>query len=135
MEKDSIRNVFAWSGFTSCTTDPSTCLKYVDDVDYNCNTVFLIHSGDDKRLCPMMIDEWSQFPEEEEVLFDVRDDRLAPPSFHLLCPPLCPCIVPCCLVVVLACVAAWLAAIECKAATHAACLFVTPLQAHGAKAL
>ena len=80
MEKDSRLNVFSWSGFTSCTTDPSTCLNtYVDD--YNCNTVFMIHSGDDKRLRPMKIDQWSQFPEEEEVLFDVRDDRLAPLLF------------------------------------------------------
>eukprot|EP01047_Picozoa_sp_COSAG01_P071813 COSAG01_NODE_11249_length_1972_cov_68.371062_1_plen_541_part_00 len=70
VHKDTKLNVFSWSGFTSCTTDPTTCLNtFVDG--YKLNTVFVIHSGG-VRLRPMRIDQWSKFPHEKEVLFDVR---------------------------------------------------------------
>eukprot|EP01043_Picozoa_sp_COSAG02_P018887 COSAG02_NODE_894_length_16133_cov_5.336036_9_plen_86_part_00 len=68
MEKDSLLNVFSWSGFTSCTVDPAVGLCFVDR--YNCNAFFRIHSGG-RRLRPVKIDQWSQFPYEQEVLFDV----------------------------------------------------------------
>ena len=69
VEKDDNLNVFSWSGFTSCTTDPATTLRFVDT--WGLNTIFVIYPGG-KRLRPMKIDQWSQFPTEKEVLFDVR---------------------------------------------------------------
>ena len=81
VEKDSTLNIFSWSGFTSCTSDPATSLGLVDT--WGLNAVFMIHSGS-KRLRAMKIDQWSQYPEEKEVLFDVRD-CLFLPSFFLNC--------------------------------------------------
>jgi hypothetical protein len=77
VHKDFRLNIFSWSGFTSCTTDPTTCLNtFVDS--YKLNVIFVIHSGN-ARQRPMKIDQWSKFPKEKEVLFDVRF------LFHPIC--------------------------------------------------
>ncbi len=68
MEKDELSNVFSWSGFTSCTTSPATALSFLDET--NSNALFWIHPGG-RRLRPVKIDQWSQYPAEKEVLFDV----------------------------------------------------------------
>ena len=59
VEKDSKLNVFAWSGFTSCTRDAATAIGFVDE--WELNTVFVIESGG-RHLRPMKIEEWSQAP-------------------------------------------------------------------------
>eukprot|EP01043_Picozoa_sp_COSAG02_P063667 COSAG02_NODE_9087_length_2336_cov_1.527939_1_plen_321_part_10 len=68
VHQDSKLNLFSWPGFTSCTRDAETCLGFVDDWDLN--VVFAIRSGG-CRLRPMRIEEWSQHPEELEVLYDL----------------------------------------------------------------
>ena len=69
VEKDSTLNLFAWAGFTSCTSDAATCLGFVDS--YDLNTVFVIETGG-PTLRPLKLEgEWSQFPHEKEVLWDL----------------------------------------------------------------
>ena len=68
VHQDSKLNLFSWPGFTSCTRDAETCLGFVDDWDLN--VVFAIHGGG-RWLRPMRIEEWSQHPEELEVLYDL----------------------------------------------------------------
>ena len=68
VHRDTKLNVFSWSGFTSCTRDAATCLGFVDD--WELNVIFRIQSGG-RRLRPMKIEEWSQIPEEKEVLYDL----------------------------------------------------------------
>ena len=69
VEKDTKLNLFAWSGFTSCTSDAATCLGFVDS--YDLNTVFVIETGG-PNLRPLKLEgEWSQFPHEKEVLWDL----------------------------------------------------------------
>ena len=68
VHRDTKQNLFSWPGFTSCTRDAETCLGFVEDWDLN--VVFAIRGGG-RRLRPMRIEEWSQHPEELEVLYDL----------------------------------------------------------------
>jgi hypothetical protein len=68
VHQDTKLNLFSWPGFTSCTRDAETCLGFVDDWDLN--VVFAIRGGG-RWLRPMRIEEWSQHPEELEVLYDL----------------------------------------------------------------
>ena len=68
VHRDTKLNLFSWPGFTSCTRDAETCLGFVDDWDLN--VVFAIRGGG-RWLRPMRIEEWSQHPEELEVLYDL----------------------------------------------------------------
>ena len=69
VEKDSKLNLFSWSGFTSCTSDAATCIGFVDE--WELNTVFAIETGG-PTLRPLKLEgDWSQFPEEKEVLWDL----------------------------------------------------------------
>eukprot|EP01045_Picozoa_sp_COSAG04_P020176 COSAG04_NODE_2039_length_4950_cov_12.208617_2_plen_880_part_00 len=69
VEKDSTLNLFSWSGFTSCTSDAATVIDFVDEWDGN--TVFVIETGG-RGLRPLKLEgEWSKYPEEKEVLWDL----------------------------------------------------------------
>ena len=69
VEKDSKLNLFSWSGFTSCTRDAATVIGFVDE--WELNTVFVIETGG-PNLRPLKLDgDWSKYPEEKEVLWDL----------------------------------------------------------------
>ena len=68
VDPDARRNVFAWSGFTSCTRSAEVALDILDEFDSN--TLFLISSGG-RFLRPLCVEDFSEHPQEREVLYDL----------------------------------------------------------------